>query len=89
MSRLSRSFVQKVLTSSALVLLLLATPTHLTAMERETPANTQTAAPGWFASLWSDLTAWLAGIAAPTPPPPPSSFVDGRCAVDPNGCPGG
>ncbi|HBL28164.1 MAG TPA: hypothetical protein DD490_15125 [Acidobacteria bacterium] len=87
MSRLGRSSVQKVLASSTLLLLLLATPMHLTAMEREVPANTQTTAPDWFAALWSDLTTWLTAGLLTSPPPTGAgvSETDGGGCLDPLG----
>ncbi len=89
MSRIRPSFGQKVLSTSAVVILLLCAPLQLAAKESASPAADRSSVFAWFSGLWNDLTAWLTGEVVHTPPSNPGSFVDGRCTVDPNGCPGG
>ena len=91
-----RSSVCKVFASSALALLLLGAPLQLAAIERETqreaPAAAQASTLGWFAGLWSGLTAWFTEAVVAEPPqsePPPQSTTDNGCAVDPHGGCGG
>ncbi len=87
MNRMRVALVHKIVPVSVVAFLLFCTPLPLAAQERESRAADQVVI-AWFSGLWSDLTAWLAG-AVETPQPPPGSFHDGRCAVDPNGCPEG
>lgn len=88
MSRVRLTFIHKILTASALAILL---STPLTAMEREAPAASQASVHEWFTGLWTHLTAWLTGEVVPTPPAetPPQSTTDNGCAIDPNGGCGG
>lgn len=91
MTRLRRSLVRKVLSSSALVLLLMCAPLQLAAQGRETTAA-QGSMLAWFAGFWADLTAWFVSGVVPPPPrpePPPESTSDNSCAIDPNGGCGG
>ena len=84
--------LRKVLTASAVALVLASVPLHLAAQVREAP-EVRAAAPGWFATLWSELAAWFK---AETTAPPQTGkgggpTTQGSCAVDPNGAcmPGG
>lgn len=93
MNRVTRSFVRKVLYSSALAILLLSTPTQLWAHEPVQERAAQTVVAGsvleWFAGFWSDLTAWLTGGVVPDPKPTPSSDTDSGGCLDPHGRCGG
>jgi hypothetical protein len=72
--------------SGVVAVLVLCAPLGVMAQEREVGARAEASVLESLGSLWSGLAAWLAGQIAPSQP---ESFVDGRCAVDPNGCPGG
>jgi hypothetical protein len=72
---------QRVLTASVVAILLVVAPMGLAAQEREVRAAEQAPVLEWLSGLWSDVAAWLA--------PPLDSAGDGRCAVDPDGCPSG
>lgn len=85
----SRSGVQKVLTSGALAILLLCAPVQLSAQEREAPAAAKVSALAWFSGLWSDLTEWLTGGVVLDPKPKPTSDTDGGGCLDPHGGCGG
>jgi len=74
MTRSRLPLVPKVVSAGAIAILLLGAPLQLAAQESP---QIRAAALEWFASTWSDLATWF------------DSVVDGRCAVDPNGCPGG
>jgi len=75
MSRSRSSLVQKVVCAGVVaVAVLLAAPLQLAAQQGEL-SHAQATGLEWAASAWSGLTAWFASV------------VDGRCAVDPNGCP--
>jgi len=76
MTRLRQCFVPKVVSAGVLAMMLLGSPLPLAAQEGE-HARARAFALAWVTSVWSDLTSWLA------------LDVDGRCAVDPDGCPGG
>lgn len=65
-------------------ILLVCAPMGLTAQEREARTVPEASILESLDSLWSEFAAWMAGQVAP---PPSESFVDGRCTVDPNGCP--
>lgn len=89
----SRSSVRKVLSSSALAILLLCAPLQLAAQESVHERDAPTVATGsmleWFASVWSDLTAWVTGGVVPDPKPKPTesggSDTDGGGCLDPLG----
>ena len=66
-------------------ILLVSAPMGLTAQEREASTVPEASMLESLDSLWSEIAAWFASQVAP----PPESFVDGRCAIDPDGCPGG
>lgn len=89
MIRVRLTFIHKILTASALAILL---STPLAAMEREAPAADQVFVHEWIAGLWNVLTTWFTGGVVPTSPrhePPPQSTTDSGCAVDPHGGCGG
>lgn len=93
----SRSGLRKVLSSSALAILLLCTPLQLAAQDTVQDRAAQAAVKGsvleWFAGFWSDLTAWFTGGEVPAPKPGPTgsgeSETDGGGCLDPNGRCGG
>ena len=64
--------------SGVVAVLLLCAPMGLAAQEREGRAPAQASV---LENLWSGLATWF-GIQL-------NSNVDGRCAVDPDGCPSG
>ena len=68
---------QKTLAVGALVMLLVGAPGGLVAQEREARGGAQASVLAWFSGLWSDFATWLAA----------GSAGDGRCSLDPNGCP--
>jgi len=90
MNRLRRSLVRKVLSSSALAILLLCAPLQLAAQEpvKERAAQTSSVL-DWFAGFWGDLTAWLTGGEVPVPKPKPSggagTDTDSGGCLDPHG----
>ena len=90
MNRMGSPFVQKIVPVSVIAVLLFCTPLHLAAQERESP-HTQAPVVEWFASLWSNVAAWLTGGALPDPKPTPGgpSTSDGGGCLDPNGGCGG
>ena len=67
------------------VFVLVCAPLGLVAQEREVRAEVQASVLERLDDLWSGFATWLAGQIAP----PPESFLDGRCTIDPNGCPDG
>ena len=83
---------RKLMAAGAIAIALASVPSHLAAQEKAAPTVAQASVLGWLSSLWSDLTAWLTSetseVVPLQPQPPPASFVDGRCAIDPDGCPG-
>jgi len=82
--------LRKVLTASAVAIVLASVPSHLAAQVREAP-GVRAAAPDWFATLWSELAAWFKAETA-TPPQTGKGggpTTQGSCAVDPYGCPTG
>ena len=91
MNRMRVASVHKIVPISVVAFLLLCTPLQLTAQEAR--AADQGSTIGWLANLWNDLTAWLTGELAPTPPPHPEQPSESRgensCAIDPNGGCGG
>lgn len=90
MSRMRFSLNHKILTASAVAILLLCAPLHLAAQEREAPSGGHVSALEWFSGLWSDLTAWFSGeVKPPLPEPPSETQGDNGCAVDPHGVCGG
>ncbi len=95
---------RKVLTASAVAILLACMPVAVAAQEREIRSADQASAFDWLASIWGDVAAWFnlhvdgrctidpdgCPHGAPAPAQPaPESLGDGRCSLDPNGCPGG
>jgi hypothetical protein len=86
MNRTLVASVHKILLVATLIVLLFCTPL-LAGQEKEPRVADHISFSEWFADLWIDLTAWITGKVVPQPPP--GSFLDGRCAVDPNGCPDG
>jgi hypothetical protein len=79
---------RRVLTASVVAITLASVPSHAAPKESQTRAAETASALDWFSSLWNEIATWLGEV--PTPPPTgPESFLDGRCAVDPNGCPEG
>lgn len=93
MNRMRVALVHKIVPISVLAFLLLCTPLQLAAQEKAPrAADHQAPMLEWIAGLWSDVTAWLNGELAPTPPHPeqPSeSRGENSCAIDPNGGCGG
>lgn len=91
----SRSLVRKVISSSALAILLLCAPLQLAAQEKERDAHAVVTGSTlkWFAGLLGDLTAWFTGEVILDPNPTPgeggSSNTDGGGCLDPNGRCGG
>ena len=90
----SRSCLRKVISSSALAILLLCAPLQLAAQEAVQERAAQTGSVlEWFAGFWSDLTAWLTGGVVPDPKPRPTgsggSDTDGGGCLDPHGGCGG
>jgi hypothetical protein len=89
----SRSLVRKVISSSALAILLLCAPLQLAAQESVHERAAQTVVTGsvleWFTGFWSDLTAWFTGDVVPDPKPKPSSDTDSGGCLDPHGGCGG
>lgn len=88
----SRSLVRKVISSSALAILLLCAPLQLAAQESVHERAAQTVVTGsvleWFTGFWSDLTAWFTGDVVPDPKPTPGgggSNTDGGGCLDPLG----
>jgi len=88
----SRSLARKVLSSSALAILLLCAPLQLAAQESVQERDAHAVVTGstleWFAGFWSDLTAWLTGGVALDPKPTPGgggSNTDGGGCLDPLG----
>lgn len=71
--------------SGVVAALLLCAPLGLAAQEREVRPEAQASVLESLGGLWSEIAAWFAGQVAP----PPDALVDGRCGVDPNGCPDG
>jgi hypothetical protein len=63
--------------SGVIAVLLACAPMGLSAQEREARSAGQAAGLEWLAGLWDDVAAWF------------GSDVDGRCAIDPDGCPDG
>jgi hypothetical protein len=63
--------------SGVVAIVLVCSPMGLVAQEREVGPVAQASVLERLGSLWNDLAAWL------------GSTVDGRCTIDPNGCPGG
>lgn len=74
--------LQRALAASAVAALLVFAPPVLTAQEREVRGTEQSSALDWFSGIWADFTVWFGSH-------PPESALDGRCDVDPNGCPDG
>lgn len=88
--------LRKVLTASAVALVLASVPSHLAAQERESkaPVEVRAGAFGWLTGAWSKLAAWFAtGTATPphTGGPGGGPTTQGSCAADPFGTciPGG
>ncbi len=83
---------RKVLTASAVAIVLASVPSHLAAQDGPAATEVRASMLGWFTSIWGDLTAWLAGEVAPAPPQPEwlsQSQADNGCIVDPHGGCGG
>jgi hypothetical protein len=85
MIRVRLTFIHKILTAIALVILL---STPLAAMEREAPTADQ-ASFAWLSSLLEDAVAWLTGGIVSPPPGSGGATTQGSCAIDPFGCPFG
>jgi len=81
--------LRKVLTVSAVALVLASVPSHLVAQEREekAPVEARVGALDWLSSTWSKVAAWFATTTAPSQTGPGSGgpSTQGSCAVDPNG----
>jgi hypothetical protein len=78
--------LRKLVTASALALVLSAVPTHLMAGVRTTPANARPAAVQWLTTLWHNLAALFAADTTPPPTRPVGGpTTQGSCAVDPYG----
>lgn len=75
---------RRVLTASLVAIALASVPSHAAPQESPARASEKVSALDWFSSLWDEIAAWL-GEVPPPPPTGPESFLDGRCAVDPNG----
>lgn len=85
MNRMRAPLVRKIV-PLGIAVLLLCLPLQLAAQAKESSAVDQVSPIAWFASLWSDLTIWLADEPPPpTPEPPSESNGDNGCAIDPNG----
>ena len=86
MNRMRVAPVHKIMAVGVVVaFLLLGTPLHLAAQEKESRAADQVSLIEWFTSLWSDLATWLGEGVAPQQPDPPTTNLDNGCAVDPHG----
>lgn len=87
--------LRKVLTASAVALVLASVPSHLAAQERESkaPVEVRVGALEWLTSTWSKVAAWFNTVATPphTGAPGGGPTTQGSCAVDPFGTciPGG
>ena len=88
--------LRKVLTASAVALVLASVPSHLAAQERESkaPVEVRVGALEWLTGAWSKVAAWFtSGTTTPphTAAPGGGPTTQGSCAVDPNGAcnPGG
>jgi hypothetical protein len=77
---------QRVLTASAVAILLVCAPMALSAQEKEDRGAEQASVLVWLSGVWGDLATWLAGKAVPAPP---AEAGDGGCWIDPMGCPQG
>jgi len=88
--------LRKVLTASAVALVLASVPSHLAAQERESkaPVEVRAGALEWLSSTWSKVAAWFSS-GTTTPPhtgsPGGGPTTQGSCAIDPFGTciPGG
>ena len=79
---------RRVLTASAVAIVLVSVPSHLAAQERAAPSEVRVTLFGWISSMWSDFADWLAGEVAPAPPQPEwlsQNETDSGCVVDPHG----
>lgn len=62
--------------SGVFAIVLVFAPMGLVAQEREVGRGARASVLESLSSFWSDLASWF------------GSALDGRCAVDPDGCPG-
>lgn len=85
MNRMRVAPVHKIMAVGVVAFLLLGTPLHLAAQEREAPAIHGVSAIDWLAGILNDLTAWLGGEVVPQQPDPPITNLDNGCIVDPHG----
>ncbi|HEX3525489.1 MAG TPA: hypothetical protein VH988_00350 [Thermoanaerobaculia bacterium] len=85
------TIIRKVVTASAIALVLASVPSYLAAQERESkaPAEARHSTFDWLSGAWSKIAALFA--TAPHPGTPGGPTTQGSCAVDPNGActPGG
>lgn len=70
------SMAFRLLAALVVAMLLMGMPGSLAAMEKDASAADR--AVEWLSGVWSDFAAWLS-LAADS---------DGRCSLDPDGCPG-
>ena len=86
MSRMRFSLNHKILTASAVAILLLCAPLQVAAQEREAPSADHVSVLEWFTGLLSDLATWFSGeVKPPLPEPPSESQGDNGCIIDPHG----
>ena len=85
MNRMRVVPVHKIVLAGAVAFLLLGTPLHLGAQEREAAAAEHVSVIGWLSGLWNDLTAWLSEGVVPQRPNQPTDNLQNGCIVDPHG----
>jgi hypothetical protein len=79
---------RRVLTASAIALILASVPSYVAAEESRSSVADRSAVGEWFFSVWSEFAAWFAGE-VPTPPAGSGggATTQGSCGLDPYGCP--
>jgi hypothetical protein len=79
--------LRKILTASAVALVLASAPSHLVAQEREekAPVEARIGVLDWLSSTWSKAAAWFATATPSQTGPGTGPTTQGSCAVDPNG----
>lgn len=83
------TMIRRVLSASAVAIILASTPAHLAAQESRTSAADQAAVLEWLSSVWNELADWFSsGVVTPPPAGPGGgATTQGSCAIDPFGCP--
>ena len=77
---------RKVWTASAVAIVLASVPSHLSAQERDAPAEVRVSVLDWFSGIWNELAALFAAETSPPPGGPRGGpTTDGSCAADPFG----